>query len=120
VLCELAARLSSVLRRPQLRENTVMTCRDLLVDIARRQVERAGKAIALSAREFDIVATLVREPGRVFTRDHLVELIWSPRTVKAGTVDSYISVLRAKVDKPPRPALIQTVRGVGYTLRGDE
>jgi DNA-binding response OmpR family regulator len=118
-LDELAARLQSALRRPQLREVTVIACADLQVDTARRHVERGGETIALTAREFDILTTLVRQPGRIFTREQLVDLIWSPRSVRSGTVDSYISVLRAKVDRPPRRALIQTVRGVGYRLRQD-
>jgi two-component system OmpR family response regulator len=118
-LDELAARLWSALRRPQLREITTIAYDDLVIDTARRHVERAGETIALTAHEFDLLTLLAREAGRVFTRGHLVERLWSPRSVKAGTIDAYISVLRAKVDKPPRGALIRTVRGVGYTLRRD-
>lgn len=117
VLDELTARLWSALRRPTLlREIPVVAYRDLVIDTARRHVERAGEEIALSAREFNLLTLLAREPERVFKREDIVGRLWSPRAVKGGTIDSYISVLRAKVDRPPRAALIHTVRGVGYTL----
>jgi DNA-binding response OmpR family regulator len=116
-LDELAARIWSALRRPRLREITAVAYDDLVIDTARRHVERAGETIALTAHEFDLLALLAAQPGRVFTRTQLIERLWSPRAVKVGTIDAYISVLRTKIDKPPRTALIRTVRGVGYTLR---
>ncbi len=115
---ELTARLRSALRRPALKDVTSMSYADLTVDLERRRVERGGEVIELSAREFDLLATLVRRPERVFTRAQLIDLVWgSDRDVSTATVESYISYVRAKVDAPPRRRLIQTIRGVGYSLR---
>ena len=115
---ELAARLRSALRRPALKDVSAMTYADLTIDLDRRRVEREGEEIALSAREFDLLATLARRPERVFTRTQLIDLVWgADRDVSPATVESYISYLRAKVDAPPRRRLIQTIRGVGYSLR---
>ncbi len=115
---ELAARLRSALRRPALKDVTAMTYADLTIDVERRRVERDGEEIELSAREFDLLATLARRPERVFTRTQLIDLVWgADRDVSPATVESYISYLRAKVDAPPRRRLIKTIRGVGYSLR---
>jgi len=115
---ELTARLRSALRRPALKDVTTMTYADLTVDLERRRVERGGEVIELSAREFDLLATLARRPERVFTRSQLIDLVWgADRDVSTATVESYISYVRAKVDAPPRRRLIQTIRGVGYSLR---
>jgi len=115
---ELTARLRSALRRPALKDVTTMSYADLTVDLERRRVERAGEVIDLSAREFDLLATLARRPERVFTRSQLIDLVWgADRDVSTATVESYISYVRAKVDAPPRRRLIQTIRGVGYSLR---
>ena len=74
--------------------------------------------IHLSTREFDLLAALARSPERVFTRAQLLDLVWGPmRDVSQTTVETYISYLRAKIDRAPRRPLIHTVRGVGYCIR---
>jgi DNA-binding response OmpR family regulator len=115
---ELAARLRSALRRPALKELDLLRYADLAIDVHRRRVERSGEQIRLTAREFDLLALLVRSPERVYTRSQLIDLVWgAERGVTPATVESYISYLRAKVDVPPRRRLIHTVRGVGYSVR---
>jgi DNA-binding response OmpR family regulator len=117
-LGELAARLHSALRRPKLEKPNHVRAADLLVDLDTRTVKRGAREIALSPREFDLLTTLARRPNRVFTRDELLDLVWgADRDVLANTVETYISYLRAKVDRRTEPPLIHTVRGVGYALR---
>src|SRR5579875_2372574 len=119
-MSELVARLQSALRRPKLAQPTVLRCADLTVELESRTVERGGKKIDLSAREYDLLTTLLRHPRRVFSRDQLLNLVWgTEREVGPGTVDTYISYVRAKIDNDFDKKLIHTVRGVGYTLRED-
>jgi DNA-binding response OmpR family regulator len=119
-MSELVARLQTALRRPKLAQPTVLHCADLTVELESRTVERGGKKIDLSAREYDLLTTLLRHPKRVFSRDQLLSQVWgTEREVGPGTVDTYISYVRAKVDAPFERKLIHTVRGVGYTLRED-
>ncbi len=115
---ELGARLQTALRRPFLQQAEQLRYSDLVLDLASRTGRRGGRAIELSAREFDLAATLLRRPRRVFSRDELLDLVWgTDRDVTRGNVDSYISYLRAKIDAPPARPLIHTVRGVGYVMR---
>jgi len=115
---ELATRLHAALRRPRLREVSVLTFEDLELDLEARTVRRGEKFINLSTREFDLLAALARRPRRVFTRDELIHLVWGDdRDTSTQTVETYISYLRAKIDEAAERALIQTVRGVGYVLR---
>jgi DNA-binding response OmpR family regulator len=115
---ELAARLTSALRRPALKEVTTLEYADLRLDRATRAVERGGVPIELSAREFELLATLALHPEQVFTRAHLLETVWGmQRDVTASAVETYICYLRAKIDASPQRRLIHTVRGVGYCLR---
>ena len=117
-LGELAARLHSALRRPRLAHPNHIRAGDLTIDLDARTVRRGARAIELSPREFDLVATLARRPNRVFTRDELLDMVWgADRDVMANTVETYISYVRAKVDAAPDRPLIHTVRGVGYVLR---
>jgi DNA-binding response OmpR family regulator len=115
---ELATRLHAALRRPRLREVSELVYEDLELDLQARAVRRGADSIDLSAREFDLLAALARQPRRVFTRDELINLVWGDdRQIATQTVDTYISYLRVKIDESGKRALIQTVRGVGYVLR---
>lgn len=117
-LSELRARLEAALRRPRLARSKRIRYADLEVDIETRLVRRGSREIALSAREFDLLTALVRHPKRVFTRDQLLDMVWgSDRIVGPGTVETYISYLRAKVDQGEPRRLIHTLRGAGYSLR---
>jgi DNA-binding response OmpR family regulator len=115
---ELVARLHSALRRPRLEHASVVSYADLTIDLDRRIVRRGETRIDLSAREYALLLTFVRNPERVFTRDRLLDLVWgSDREVGPGAVETYVSYLRAKIDANFEPKLIRTIRGAGYALR---
>ncbi len=117
-IAELAARIEAALRRPTLARRTTLSVADLEVDTETRMVARAGRSIDLSAREFDLLVALMRYPRRVFTRDELLDRVWgNERIVGQGTVETYISYLRAKLDHGFERRLIHTHRGAGYSLR---
>jgi DNA-binding response OmpR family regulator len=89
---------------------------DLLIDCASREVRLAGQPIALTAKEFDLLAHFARHPGRAFTRMQLLDAVWG--TTFEGyehTVNTHINRLRAKIEADPaNPRRVLTVRGVGY------
>jgi DNA-binding response OmpR family regulator len=119
-LGEVAARLRAQLRRPQLAKRDVIRYADVIVDTASRRVEAASGPVDLTSREFDLLVTFLREPGRVFTRDQLLDRVWGrDAAVEPGVVETYVSYLRSKLgDRGSRP-LIRTIRRVGYTARID-
>jgi DNA-binding response OmpR family regulator len=117
-LDELTARLEVALRRPRLAQPQVLRFADLEINLETRVATRAQKRIALSAREYDLLTVLLRNPNRVFSRDQLLDCVWgSERFVGPGAVETYISYLRAKIDHGFGSRLIHTHRGVGYSLR---
>lgn len=116
-MSELVARLRSALRRPQLEKIEVMTYADVEVELETRIVRRAGRVLDLSPLEYDLLATLMRYPRRIFSREQLLDMVWGlDADVGPGNVERYISYLRAKVDDGAARRLIHTVRGVGYSL----
>lgn len=88
----------------------------LSIDVAARQVEIDGRAVALTAKEFDLLAYFARHPGRVYTRAQLLDEVWGyGHAGYEHTVNSHINRLRAKIEQDPaRPAYVVTVWGVGY------
>jgi DNA-binding response OmpR family regulator len=115
---ELIARLQAKLRRPQLIEENVLRWRDLALNPQTRELVRGKEAVDLTQREFDLLSVFMREPRRVFSKDHLLEIVWG-HDFEGGPniVETYISYLRAKIDRPgERGSFIRTVRGVGYGL----
>ena len=117
---ELIAHIEAKLRRPHIERTDALYYEDVTVDLRTHSAQRAGKRLDLSPLEFDLLVTMLRRPGRVFTRDDLLELVWGDeRDVTPAAVERYISYLRAKVDDGFDRRLIQTVRGVGYTLRAE-
>jgi len=115
---ELSARLAALARRPQMAEKPVkLTARDLEMDLLTRRVSRAGQEIELLPREFALLEHLLKRKGRVQTRTMLLESVWNihfdPQT---NVVETHISRLRAKVDKPFGSELIETIRGSGYRV----
>ena len=118
---ELIARLKSALRRPRLDKPEILTYQDLVLDLRHRSVRRAGREVALTTREFDLLETFMRQPRRVFTKEQLISLVWGEYAeVSTNAVETYVSYLRTKIDAPGTPSLIATVRGVGYSLRVQE
>lgn len=118
-LDELIARIEALGRRgatPNAAD--LLTVADLHLDVQHRRVTRAGKLIALSPREFDVLQVLMQEPGRVFSRTELCERIWQrDHEYDTRTVEIFITRLRKKVDAGFAAPLIQTLRLVGYTVR---
>ncbi|MBM4149813.1 MAG: response regulator transcription factor [Lentisphaerae bacterium] len=119
-LSELIARIEALLRRRGAAGDGVpsLVLGDILVDRAARLVTRRGKAVALSAKEFELLCLLAASPGRVFTRDGILEKVWGwDYEGTARTVDNFVVSLRRKL-KISRPGgvRIATVRGVGYRL----
>jgi DNA-binding response OmpR family regulator len=117
----LLARLRALARRRQVEPHTYLSFDDLVLDPATHEVKRAGMPVALTPKEFALLELLLRNAGRVLTRSRLIEAIWGyDREVENNTVDVLIRQLRAKVEAAGSPKLIQTIRGIGYTLREEE
>ena len=118
---ELSARVAALGRRLPMATNpdTVLRAGDLEMDLVARAVTRAGQTIDLLPREFGLLEHLLRRKGRVQTRTMLLEGVWNihfdPQT---NVVETHISRLRSKVDKPFNRDLILTVRGSGYKIDG--
>ncbi len=94
---------------------------DLHMDVQHRRVTRAGKPIALSPREFDVLQVLMQEPGRAFSRTELCERVWQrDHEYDTRTVEIFITRLRKKVDSGFVTPLIHTLRGVGYSIRASD
>ena len=116
---ELIARVEALGRRAAAPTATdLLKVGDLHMDVQHRHVARAGKAIPLSPREFDVLQVLMQEPGRVFSRTELCERIWQrEHEYDTRTVEIFITRLRKKVDSAFDVPLIHTLRFVGYTIR---
>ena len=115
---ELVARLNALARRPPMESApTVLRVADLEMDLLKRTVTRRGELIEFQPREFRLLEYLMRHAGQVVTRTMLLEHVWDfhfdPHT---NVVETHISRLRAKVDKPFDAPLIHTVRGAGYSI----
>jgi two-component system OmpR family response regulator len=119
-LAELAARLRAIARRGPIERPPVLEAGGLRLDPATRRVWRRDAEIALSAREFALLETLMRHPGQVLDRLQLLDHAWDGEYEnRSNVIDVYIRYLREKVDRPFGADSIETVRGVGYRLRED-
>lgn len=114
---ELLARARTILRRPPLREPTTLKVGDLELDLSAHKAVRAGKRLDLTAREFVLLALLVRRAGEVLPRTFIAESVWNVNHQgDTNVVDVSMRRLRAKLDDPYPSKLLHTVRGVGYIL----
>jgi len=115
-LAELSARLRALLRRGAPKE-TRLKLADLEVDTVRRVVARAGRPIDLKPKEYALLEFLMRHSNRPVTRSLIVEHVWDIHfEAISNVVEVHINTLRNKIDKGFSPALIHTIRGVGYML----
>ena len=119
---ELAARVRALLRRPRVgigSDVEAWRVGELVVDPRRRSVSLRGAPVALTEIEFDLLATLIREPGVVHTRPQLLDRVWGMDYVgDEHVVDVHLANLRRKLgDNASRPSYVETVRGVGYRLK---
>jgi DNA-binding response OmpR family regulator len=114
---ELTARIRAALRRAGLgRGPRRVPLGEVEVDLDARKVSRAGAEMALTAKEFDLLAFLIERPGRVFSRERLLEAVWGMDYDGTDrTVDNFVRSLRVKVEADPaEPRHVVTVRGAGY------
>jgi two-component system, OmpR family, response regulator len=117
-VAELRARLRALQRRSGPQRAAMVTVGDLVLDPAEMRVERAGRPIRLTAREFALLELLARHPGQVFTQGRLLDALWDADFVaESNIVEVYVRSLRRKVDDGRRDGLIETLRGSGYRLR---
>ena len=121
-LRELTARIRALLRRtdqPASDGLASVSIGDLTVDVAGHRLLRGGEPVPLKPKVFELLAFLVRHPGQVFSREQLLERVWGyDYAGETRTVDVHVHWLRAAIEpEPESPALVQTVRGVGYVFR---
>lgn len=121
---ELVARVRAVLRRFDKdadKSPTELHCRDLHVNFSRHEVRAAGEIVQLTLKEFKLLETLIREPGRVFSRTDLLEKAFGfDYEGMERTIDVHVMNLRKKIEpNPAEPTYVQTVYGVGYKFAED-
>jgi DNA-binding response OmpR family regulator len=119
---EFRSRIRAVLRRAGQREDppaAVVEVGELVIDPAKRAVTAGGSRVQLTYVEFEVLHTLARHPGRVYSRQTLLEAVWGDSAYREPrTIDVHIRHLREKIERDPRePAYIFTVRGAGYRFR---
>ena len=118
---ELLARVRALLRQGSGASSSVLTVGDLRMDLAAHTVSRGGRPIALSAREFSLLAYFMHNPNIVLSREKIEDHVWNFE-YEGGTnvVDVYVRYLRRKIDEGEERKLLHTVRGSGYVLRGED
>jgi len=118
---ELLARIRAALRKKDVRkqDTTLLKVSDLELDTLRHETKRADHVIELTKKEYDLLEYLIRNKGLVLTRNQILEKVWGFEYIgDTNVVDVYIRYLRGKIDEDYEKKLIQTIRGVGYSIRG--
>lgn len=114
----LLARLRALSRRAVNPPARVLQVDDLILDPTTHEVTRGGRGVSLTATEYRFLEHLMRRAGRVASRNSIIDAVWGfDHYIELNTVDTYIKLLRDKVDSDPAARLIHTVRGYGYVLR---
>ena len=117
----LLARVRALGRRGPIPMPVLLRAAGLTLNQGTRDVSRGGRKIALTRTEYSILELLMRNAGRAVTRSALIEGVWGNHSeIESNTLDAFVRLLRAKVEEPGMPRLIRTIRGVGYTLNGEE
>lgn len=114
---ELLARVRAHLRRVNPAVTGEVRVADLVMNLDGREIFRGGRRVELSAKEFELLELLARNPGKVFSRFEIEEKVWPEYTGGSNVVDVYIGYLRRKLEEGGERRLIHTVRSVGYVLR---
>jgi two-component system, OmpR family, response regulator len=115
---ELLARVRALMRRPPAAQANVIKVADLKLDTISYEVERDGQKIDLSAKEFALLEYMMRNAGRVLSKDNIISHVWDfDSDILPNTVEVYMGYLRSKIDKPFGKPLLHTNRGFGYTIR---
>jgi len=113
----LLARVRALLRRPQQSVGELLQYGGIIMDPPKKQVTRDGKAIQLSAKEYAILEYFLRNQERILSKNNILTHVWDfDSDVLPNNVESFIKLLRNKIDRPFKKQLIQTVRGFGYKL----
>lgn len=113
----LLARINALLRRPAYSVGEVLKVGDLTLDPVGKTVERAGTSIRLSAREFQVLEYMMRNSGRILSKQNIITHVWDfDADVLPNNVEVFVTFLRKKVDKPFDTPYIHTVRGFGYKV----
>jgi two-component system copper resistance phosphate regulon response regulator CusR len=116
---ELLVRTKALLRRGPVNRSSTLTLADLELDRLTQQVRRAGRRIELTAKEYSLLEYLMLNPGRVLSRNMIIEHVWDQSFDGiTNIVDVYVRHLRGKVDDAHEFKMIRTVRGAGYIIRG--
>jgi len=114
---EFAARLRALTRRLPQTAPTILRVGDLALDRATHNVTRANRCIELTRTEYSLLEFFIRHPGQVLTRDVLIDAVWGlSETIESNTLDTFIKLLRQKVDSGYKQKLLHTVRGFGYKI----
>jgi DNA-binding response OmpR family regulator len=114
---ELLARVRALLRRPTEQQPDILEAGDLTLDTVTYSVERAGKPVQLTSKEFALLEYMLRNPGRPLSKEVIISHVWDyDADILPNTVEVYIKYLRNKIDSPFKKPLIHTVRGFGYKL----
>lgn len=115
---ELLARVRALLRRPVEQTATILKAGDLSLNTVTYEVQRAGKAISLTSKEFALLEYFLRNPNRPLSKEMIISHVWNyDADILPNTVEVYVRYLRAKVDAPFSKPLIHTMRGFGYKLQ---
>jgi two-component system copper resistance phosphate regulon response regulator CusR len=116
---ELLARIRALLRRELAAKSAVVQVEDLVVDTAKRRVERGGRPIHLTPREYDLLVALAMRSSRILTREIIQQIVWNADDTSSNTVDAHMRNLRKKIDHAFPKKLIHTIYGVGYILKSE-
>ncbi|HEY2492984.1 MAG TPA: response regulator transcription factor [Paenibacillus sp.] len=120
---EMLARVRALLRRkPEQNEagDNKLAYADIILDMDAREVLRSGERVELTAKEFELLNLFMQNPKRVLSRDLIMDKIWGyDYSGESNVLEVYIAMLRQKMEENGRTRLIQTIRGAGYILRGD-
>ena len=114
----LLARIRAVSRRGPISQPVILRVADLTLDETAREVTRAKRNIHLTRTEYSILRLLLRNAGRVVSRDSIIEKVWGhDAEIESNTLDAFMRLLRSKLEQAGESRLLHTVRGVGYSLR---
>ena len=118
---ELAARLRSILRRSSVEKSTKISVGDLILDTVAHVAYRWEKEIELTTKEYALLEYLIRNKGRIVSRSMITQHVWKHNfDTESNIIDVYIKRLRAKIERPGSPRLLNSIRGVGYRMKEPE
>jgi len=117
---ELFARVRAAGRRDPVSQPVVLRVGDLSLNLGTREVRRGQRPVTLTRTEYSILELLMRNAGRVLSRDRLIESVWGHTDIENNTLDAFMRLLRAKVEVGAEPKLLHTIRGIGFSLRMGE